>query len=218
MTDTKPGAVTIVAFGDSITLAGEQPIEQRWTTLVEKRLTRDLPDREVRVVNAGVGGNTSREGLVRMEKDVLQYKPDIVTVQFGGNDATPERERHVPIEEYSANLNTMRETLNEAGARVVLVTFPPIIDAWHAWRDDEAFKDRGGPNASIDLYRNATRTFARTHRLPLADLNAALCKAIAAEGAERFIMPDGVHLTAGGNEVAADENHRVLEDLLSAMK
>jgi len=81
-------AIKIVAFGDSITLAKEQVEQDKWTTLVQVRLKEDI-GREVRMVNAGVGGNTSREGLRRIESGVLRHNPDIVLVEFGGNDATP---------------------------------------------------------------------------------------------------------------------------------
>lgn len=203
--------LTIVAFGDSITLAGRQPEDRKWTTLLQTRLAEALPARPCAVINAGVGGNTSREGLERIERDVLRHRPDIVTVQFGGNDATQDEQRSVSVCEFRKNLETICARIEGAtDARTVLVTFPPIIDDWHGWNQDPFFKTRGGPDGYIDQYRNATRDFARTHNLPLADIDKALRTAIGKHGAKRFILPDGVHLTAQGNEIVAGEVYRVL--------
>lgn len=56
------------------------------------------------MINSGVGGNTSREALDRIGKDVLVYRPDLVMVEFGGNDATPDPNREVSPDEFEENL------------------------------------------------------------------------------------------------------------------
>ena len=40
----------------------------------------------MKVINAGISGHTTTEGLARLDRDVLQHKPDLVTVSFGLND------------------------------------------------------------------------------------------------------------------------------------
>src|SRR4051794_26166849 len=54
----------VVCLGDSLTARGYPQVME--TVL------------HVRVVNAGIGGNTSRQGLARLQKDVLSKKPDVV--------------------------------------------------------------------------------------------------------------------------------------------
>jgi lysophospholipase L1-like esterase len=77
--------LTVICFGDSITQAStEMPEADRWPILLEALLKERLAPRPVAVVNAGVGGNTSREGLVRMDQAVLARRPNLVLVQFGG--------------------------------------------------------------------------------------------------------------------------------------
>ena len=73
-------SLPVVAFGDSITLAKRQEPEARWAALVETDLRQRAGESTVRVVNAGVGGNTSREGLARIDADVLAHAPDLVPV------------------------------------------------------------------------------------------------------------------------------------------
>ena len=198
--------MTIVAFGDSITQAKEVAPERKWPELLRAALQARMPEREVRVVNAGVGGNTSREGLARMEKDVLSHRADWVLVEFGGNDATHLPERHVPPDEFSANLARMERLIMERTmARVMLVTFPPVVDAWHGSGKLEFHTSRGGLDAHVDRYRCLTREHAARRGLPLADIDAALRLRMQRDGVARYIRSDGVHLTEEGNAAVAEE-------------
>ncbi|OGV78140.1 MAG: hypothetical protein A3K19_15620 [Lentisphaerae bacterium RIFOXYB12_FULL_65_16] len=203
--DTPPHPTTILAFGDSITQAASQPEDKRWLQLLECELRTRRPGVAVTFVNAGVGGNTSREGLARIEPDVLRHRPDVVLIEFGGNDATPDPQRHVPLDEYDANLAAIRDRLlSLSRPRLILLTFPPVIDAWHAWREHPAFAATGGLDAAVEPYRQRTRAFALRHGLPLADIDLALRDSIRRDGPGHGILPDGVHLTAAGNAVVAD--------------
>lgn len=203
------GKMTVVGFGDSITLAAEQPEEGKWLTILGRMLTQRTPGVEWKMVNAGVGGNTLREGFARFDSDVLSHRPDIVLIEFGGNDAVSNA-RHVPLGEFSSTLKTIMDGLKAIDARVVLLTFPPIIDEWHSWGPDPYYAPWGGPDRCVEEYRKITREFARDHGLSLVDLDAALREAGRKDGIGKFIMPDGVHLTAEGNQVVADAVFKVL--------
>jgi len=61
--------VTIVAFGDFITEAGHQKLKDRWPEILSQSLQVRFPTINIQVINAGVGGNTSQEGLKRIEQD-----------------------------------------------------------------------------------------------------------------------------------------------------
>jgi lysophospholipase L1-like esterase len=191
----------IVAFGDSITAAAQMQADSlRWPVLLQAALRVGFPRLQAAVLNAGVGGNTSREGLARMDRDVIAAGPGCVLVEFGGNDATPEPARRVPLEEFAANLAEMKARIDALGsARMVLLTFPPVIDRLHSLGLAEVFKTDGGFDAFIERYRQATRKFAAKHRLPLADLDRAIRPTM-----EACVMADGVHLTAEGNRIVAE--------------
>ena len=98
--------VRIVAFGDSITAATHQELRDRWPEILRHALVERFPACAIEMTNAGVGGNTSREGLRRFKQDVLPHKPHFVSVEFG-NDMTPDRDRHVSLQEFVANLDAI---------------------------------------------------------------------------------------------------------------
>ncbi len=196
--------MTIVGFGDSITQAREVPEEKNWLNLLAGMLKERFGQTEWKMINAGVGGNTSREGLVRMEQDVLRHQPDVVLIEFGGNDATMEEARHVPLEEYEKNLQVMLGKARGISAKAMLVMFPPVINDLHIWGKHEYYAQWGGVDECIECYRRITRRFAEREKLPLADIDAALREACRKEGREKFILSCGVHLTEAGNRVVAE--------------
>ena len=204
---------TIVGLGDSITLAGRQPEEKGWMHVLGKLLQQQFPEYDFSLINSGEGGNTSREGLARISEDVLSHTPDYVLVEFGGNDAMPDPNRHVSPEEFSDNLSSIKnQIMRGTNARIVMLTFPPVIDEWHACGQHEFYKQWGGLDAFVEEYRRLTRDFSREEGCPLADIDRALRKAIDRNGAETYILPDGVHLTAEANRVVAQEVYTVLGD------
>ena len=195
----------IVAIGDSITesVIGEIPARQRWTTLVELGLAALFPDTTFEVINAGIGGQTTREGLRRFADAVIARQPAFCCIEFGGNDATPEPERAVTLSETAANLSAMLDACGENDIRPVLLTFPPVIDVWHAWRDHPKYAAAGGLDRHIEPVRERTRHLAQAYDCPLADIDLALRDAMRIHGAGSQILRDGVHLTIGGNRTVA---------------
>ncbi len=71
---------TVVFLGDSITAA------RAYGKIIENYTLLRYPDRKVRFINAGVGGDTAAGGLKRLDRDVLAHKPTVVTVAYGVND------------------------------------------------------------------------------------------------------------------------------------
>ena len=123
---------TIVAFGDSTTAP-------RGTLVVYPNLLQNeliVRDRPVRVINAGIGGNTTHAALARLAAEVLAHRPDLVVVQFGINDSAvdvwknpPAVEPRVPLEQFEANLRGIVQTLRARSAKVILMTPNPLCGA-----------------------------------------------------------------------------------------
>jgi lysophospholipase L1-like esterase len=100
--DDIQGKYRIVCFGDSITFGEDLPHAQAYPAVLEDLLRQRHPDLDVVVINAGIRGHTSVQGLARLERDVLWYKPHVVLTAFGVNDGNlgywpldPIRERRI---------------------------------------------------------------------------------------------------------------------------
>ncbi len=73
--------VTVVYFGGSITEA-----RKGWRVISGDFIKRQFPGAKIKEVNAAIGGSSSLFGLMRIKRDVLKYKPDLVFCEFAVND------------------------------------------------------------------------------------------------------------------------------------
>ena len=105
--DTRP---VIVCFGDSLTAGFGLDPGQSFPDLLQKDLDRRAL--KYRVVNLGVSGDTTQDGLARLSM-VLAEKPAIVLLELGANDGL----RGSPLSITQTNLAQMIEALQGGGAR-----------------------------------------------------------------------------------------------------
>ncbi|HTZ60425.1 MAG TPA: arylesterase [Acidobacteriaceae bacterium] len=114
------GRPVIVAFGDSLTAGYGADPGQSYPDYLQNDL--EAKGYHYQVINQGISGNTTKDGVDRLQ-DVLQLKPVLVIVAFGGNDGL----RGLPIASTRENLDRIVSTLLHSGAKVVLggITLPP---------------------------------------------------------------------------------------------
>jgi acyl-CoA thioesterase-1 len=110
----------IVCFGDSLTAGYGADAGQSYPDHLQKLL--DAQGYSYHVVNAGISGETTKDGLGRVARIAARH-PKIVVLEFGGNDGL----RGLPLEQTQSNLASMIETLQASGAQVALagITLPP---------------------------------------------------------------------------------------------
>ena len=177
----------VVCFGDSIT-AGKYPDH-----LAELR-----PDLEI--VNAGVGGNTTGQGLARIEADVLSRKPNVVLIMFGTNDSVLRAAKayRTPLKTFGDNVEKMILACRAAGAEPVVATLLPIISApYYTRHPKEFYTPEGGLDAILARYRGATVEVAERHMITVVDMNTLIA------GDETHLKPDGVHPNEAGEKAIA---------------
>lgn len=103
---------TILAFGDSITYGYGVMQKDSYPAQLQKKTG-------LHVINAGISGEESSEGLSRLPK-LLKEKPDLVILCHGGNDILRKRSD----EKLKTNLIEMINLIKESGAKVLLVGVP----------------------------------------------------------------------------------------------
>ena len=155
----------IVCLGDSITQAGEEQGGYVW--LLRRTLSALYPAQNIEVINAGISGHKSGDMLARFQRDVLDKKPDMVTISVGVNDvwhgfddAHPKGDgpKGVPLPVYRRNVEAMVARAQAAGARVVLLSTTVI-------HEDLANRE----NAKAAGYNLALREIARRRHLSFVD-------------------------------------------------
>lgn len=100
----------VVAFGDSLVSGYGVKGEENFVSILANRIGQPI-------INAGVDGDTTTDGLARLSRDVLREDPKVVIVLLGGNDAIG----RITKEKTFQNLEAIVDQIHIRGAAVVLV-------------------------------------------------------------------------------------------------
>ncbi len=143
-------------------------------------------------IPAGVGGNTSREMLARLDKDALSLKPDWLLLSCGVNDVWG---RGIDLDTFKKNITSIVDQAQTAGIKVMILTPTPIYE-----RADSEFSQK------LPAYVAFMVQLARDRKLPLADLHAAYFTYLNAQPPDptnNTLTIDGVHPNPDGHLVMA---------------
>lgn len=108
-----PEDAIVLAFGDSLTYGTGAGSGESYPEVLAALLGRT-------VINAGVPGETSAQGLRRLPDVLAEYEPDLVILCHGGNDFL----RRLDRQQLAANLEAMVALIHDSGAEVVVVGVP----------------------------------------------------------------------------------------------
>ena len=172
---TSASAMTLLVIGDSLTAGYQLPMSAAYPALLQQRW-QDA-GHEVRVINAGVSGDTSAGGAQRTGWLVGRTKPDWVMIALGANDGL----RGLPLDQLRENLVMMITAAQEAGSQVILVgmQIPPNLGETYT----------AGFRA---MYPQLAEEFS----LPLIPF---LLEGVAAD--PELNLPDGIHPNEDGHRV-----------------
>ncbi len=177
---TTAGDITIVAFGDSLTAGYDLSANEAYPAKLEAALKAE--GKSVRVINAGISGETTRGNFERAEF-IRNQNPDIVLLGIGGNDAL----RQLSLEEAKKNITETIKTLKsgENPPVIVLLQMQAPINAGLSYKKTfdamyPAIAEEQGvllaPFLTLDVFLNPENKLA-----------------------------DGIHLNATGYGIVVDE-------------
>lgn len=127
----------IVFAGDSVTDMGSanpvgeglfDNVGRSYVRVIENMLAVYYPERRIRVTNSGISGNTSRDLLQRFDRDVVDLKPDWVSICIGINDVWRQFDSPailsdaVDTEEYEKNVEQMILKVKDSVKGIFILT------------------------------------------------------------------------------------------------
>ena len=179
----------ILFFGDSLTAGYGLSTEEAFPALLEKDLNKT--DKKVKVVNAGLSGETSAGGLSRIDW-ILRQPVDIFVLELGANDGL----RGLPIEQTRQNLQSIinKVKAKNPNCKIVLagMMVPPNMGKQYT-----------------DEFRNIYPDLARKNN---ATLIPFILDGVA--GIEKLNQADGIHPTPEGHKIIATNLKKVFEKLI----
>ncbi|MGD0096858.1 MAG: arylesterase [Terracidiphilus sp.] len=166
----------LVCYGDSITAGYGLESGQSFPDALQRDLDRD--GYRYKVNNQGTSGAATKDAVAGLNA-ILPLHPQIVIVEFGGNDGL----RGLPLDHTRHNLDTVLTTLEDAHIKILLagITLTPNYGQEYIHNFDEIFRDLAAKHhvAFVPMiYKN------------LVNVSGT-------------IQEDGIHPTAKGSEIIA---------------
>lgn len=167
----------LVILGDSLTAGLGLDLKDAYPTVLQHKL--DDAGIDLRIINAGISGDTSAGGLSRVDL-ALEGDVRVLLVALGGNDGL----RALPVEALRSNLAAIIERGQARGATVVLAGMeaPPNFGREY-----------------VTAFRQVYAALATQYKVTLIPF---LLDGVA--GVERLNQDDGIHPTAEGARMVAD--------------
>lgn len=194
----------VVFYGDSIT-------DQRlYTTFAETFVVTRFPKMPVTFVHSGWGGDRVSGGGggpidLRIARDVIPYRPTVVTIMLGMNDGGYRAYDPKLFETFSEGYQHIVKKLTQEipGVRLTVIEPSPYDDVTRP----PTFE--GGYNKTLDQYSTFIRGMAEHEKYTDANLNAPVVQALVrAKAADpelaKKLLPDRVHPGAAGHLMMAE--------------
>jgi len=170
-----PGDATVLAFGDSLTAGRGVSVDKAYPAVLQSLIGRE-------VVNAGVSGELTEEGLQRLPAILSESDPDLMILLEGGNDILQNRS----LVDAKANLSAMVTLAKNQGIDVMLVGVPK----------------KSLLASTAGFYKE----LAKEHEVPLEN------KIIGSLLKKPAMKSDSVHFNDAGYAALAEAIHKVLLD------
>ena len=193
---------TLVCHGDSLTESPDLDSQSIWPLLVESRL-------RIKVINSGIGGDTTGGLLSRFYHDVVQHRPDVVLIMGGTNDLWWD----LDLKLVQANIFTM--TCQAEYHRIVPLVGLPVPMMVEKARKQDFMAPQGGYQKCAEKLAelvNALTRLAQQNDIacldfyhPFFDESGKLIK--------KYFLEDGLHPSKAGHSLMASKTIELLKGL-----
>jgi acyl-CoA thioesterase I len=167
----------IICFGDSLTYGTGAARNMSYPAQLSEMIGQP-------VINAGIPGNTTADGLKRLESDVLERSPRMVLITLGGNDMKNGIDKKIAF----ANLKKIVEAIQAKGSLVVLGGVKLLL--WDRGYEEEY--EKLAEETGIILIPNVLKGLIGHNDL----------------------MSDAIHPNAAGYKIMAKRFHKAIEPYL----
>ena len=179
----------ILFFGDSLTAGYGLSTEEAFPALVEKQLNKS--SKSVKVINAGLSGETSAGGLSRIDW-ILRQPIDIFVLELGANDGL----RGLPLDQTRKNLQEIIDKVKSKYPRTKFVLAGMMVP----------------PNMGKEYAADFKKIYPELAKKNNATLIPFLLEDVG--GIEKLNQTDGIHPNVEGHKIVARNISKILEPLL----
>ncbi len=186
---TAPKTQTILFFGDSLTAGYGLSPEEAFPALTETLLNKK--GNKVKVVNAGLSGETSAGGLSRIDW-ILKQPVEIFVLELGANDGL----RGLPLDQTRKNLQSIIDKVKAKYPQTKIVLAGMMVP----------------PNMGNAYTNEFQKIFPELAKKNNATLIPFLLNGVA--GDDKLNQADGIHPNIEGHKIVANTVTKIIEPLL----
>ena len=205
---------TILFQGDSITDVGrcrdnEHYLGSGYATMTAGKIGVNYPGQYV-CLNRGISGNRSCDLYARIKSDIINLKPDILTILIGVNDTWHElaHQNGVSIKRYETLLDLLICDVKEALPAIKIVLLEPFV---LKGTDTDIYFDAFAED--VAKRQVVCKKLSEKHDLPFVPLQNLL-ENFAKKTSNDYVLVDGVHPTYTGHTLISDALYHVLTSIL----
>ena len=180
-----PGTIRYLALGDSFTIGTGVDPSRNFPTQLKERLT--TAGKQVTLKNVAVNGYSTAEVIERELLVLKDFKPDLVTLAIGANDAVRKRS----AEDYRQNLKAIFAALRDAGIPATSILVLPQPN-WAASPVGQSFGSPTETRAGIEQFNAILAEETKEAGARYLDL----WKLFLHEADLKWFAPDGLHPSA----------------------
>ena len=196
----------VVFFGDSITQAGV--LKGGYIDVLQNMIAEKGAADKFELNGAGISGNKIYDLYLRIEKDVLEKKPDVVVIWVGVNDVWHKASSGTgtDFDKFGRFYDAVVKKIQQSGAKVIVVT-PAAIGEKNDYSNTQ--------DGDLNGYSSWLRKYVKENGLGLVDLRTIFHEYSVANNPENLakgiLTTDGVHLNPKGNALVAEEMWKALQ-------
>ena len=196
---------TLLFIGDSITDSGRRgadaPLGSGYVKIATEMITARYPDRGIRYLNKGIGGNKVTDLQERWQDDVVFHNPDWLSIKIGINDVHSHLNQvpgAVAPELFERTYDdTLRETCESIGCPVLL------ISPFYISRDRTDTTNRGRVLELLPEYTDVVKRMSEKYETRLILMHDIFQKHLTHRDADAF-CPEPVHPHHSGHLIIAE--------------
>jgi lysophospholipase L1-like esterase len=220
----------IVCFGDSVTFGWNVRYDFSYPYILEKNLSGLYPG--VKVINCGIGGNTIKDALVRIGKDVISYKPHLVIINFGLNDGMLKKQAgntktmagplyykkdssyffpQVNTSDFDEKYRQVINLLKDNNISILVLGLSPVTENFPAGQDEDFRKKQ---KDIYLVYNERIRKIAAENMQDFLNLWEIFNSTMAQD---EYIQKDGIHPNEAGQKLISESIFKYMteNDLLN---
>lgn len=189
----------LIKSGDRMVFLGDSITEQRvYTRYVMNYFALRYPENDVVFRNAGWVSDTAVGGTKRLQRDVLDLKPSVVSICYGMNDAGVTAYDQKIYDRYINGITELIDTLQQNKIKVALITVGCV--------DESKAARLKGYNDTLGRFAKQLCEFAKQRNVPCYNIHEPMLHVLnagKAGNADFVMMNDGVHPQSNGHMVMA---------------